>query len=208
MKASWLVFTIWAAVAASALHWGLQLFDHVAQSTIGATITPASVTPTDDLNVLRERPPPQNSVPAVVAAVESSRFQLFGVVAPRNPNSSNLSVALLAIDGQPARAFRIGDKLNSDWVLQAVQVRGVSIGPLGGTTAISLELPALESAATASKYNGEAAMQQRQSQQMSSVRPPTFPASSGQHGNAPNTLLNNPADMAPADASASNPAQK
>lgn len=196
MKASWLVFTIWAAVAASVLHWGLQLFDHVAQPTMGATIISASVTPTGDLYGLRENAPPQNSVPTAVAAVVGSRFQLFGVIAARNPDSSNLSVALLAIDDQPARAFRIGDKLNSDWVLQAVQVRGVSIGPLGGTTAISLELPAINSAAPTSKHGSETAMQ------------PTLPGNSGQHGNAPNTLLNNPADMAPADASASNPAQK
>jgi general secretion pathway protein C len=51
-------------------------------------------------------------------------------------------VALLAIDGKPAKAFRIGSTVDAGWVLQSVQPRSVALGPeVGGPARLLLELP-------------------------------------------------------------------
>ncbi len=207
MKARWLAIIILAAVAASVLFWGLTSFVLVARAPADAGVGAPTMALPGDLTALRGNDPSPTPVPAVALAVESSRFQLIGVIAPRDPNSGSQGVALIVIDGKPAQAFRVGDRLDSDQVLQAVQMRGVSIGPRGGATSISLQLPAPGSAANANleagaSDNGQAAMQTRPSRQISIGRPP-MPGISSLHDSAPNTLLNNPADMVPADASGS-----
>lgn len=207
MKARWLAVIILAAVAASVLFWGLTSFVLVARPPAIAGVRTPTMAPPGDLTPLRGNDPSPIPVPAVALAAESARFQLIGVIAPRDPNSGSQGVALIVIDGKPAQAFRVGDMLDSDRVLQAVQMRGVSIGPRGGATLISLQLPAPESAANANleagaSDSGQASMQTRPSRQISIGRPP-MPGINSLHGSAPNTLLNNPADMAPADASGS-----
>jgi general secretion pathway protein C len=87
---------------------------------------------------------------AVQAAVapEASRFKLLGVVAAPPAVSRAQGVALIAVDGKMARAFRVGAAVDGDLVLQSVQPRAVSIGPRGSEARVSLELPPLPPPAT------------------------------------------------------------
>jgi general secretion pathway protein C len=72
-------------------------------------------------------------------------------MAPRS-NASNqvppYGLALIAVDGKPAKAFAVGSRLDDGLVLQSVGHRSASIGPAQGDRSVLLELPALPPAAT------------------------------------------------------------
>jgi general secretion pathway protein C len=147
MPARLSAFLIWALVAASAMFWGLRLF-------VGAPAAPAhTLAATDmgpgrvDLTRLFGAPPVPAEVSAQVPAL-ASRFQLSGVMAPKEPGDHG--VALIAVDGKMPRAFRVGALIDSDLVLQTVSRRTASIGPAGGAAAVVLELPVLPPPSTGS----------------------------------------------------------
>jgi general secretion pathway protein C len=71
---------------------------------------------------------------------------LLGVVAPRSA-SGRQGLALIAIDGQPPKAWRVGAAVDERWTLLAVRHRQVDLGPAGGAVALTLELPPLAEAA-------------------------------------------------------------
>lgn len=145
MTARLSAFFVWAALAASAVFWGLRL--------AGASpVAPAHTVPVGDVAVPNaDLTRLFGAEPAPVAteaapAPESSRFQLIGVVAPKVAGAPGL--ALIAVDGKPPRPFKMGAVIDGDLVLQAVQARGVEIGPRGATATVRLELPPLPAAAT------------------------------------------------------------
>jgi len=151
VAARWFSFVIWAAVAASAAAWVLRLAVPARPAPAHATTVDTAASARADLSrlfgvdVVPSTAPPE---PAVV--VNSSRFKLVGVAAARSPRGAREGVALIAVDGKPARAFRVGAVVDGDAVLQEVRARGASLGPRGGAAAISLEIPALPPPATGS----------------------------------------------------------
>jgi hypothetical protein len=60
-------------------------------------------------------------------AKPSSRYQLNGVMAVTTVGS-NSGVALIAVDGAAARAFRVGDAVDGELVLLGVSTGGASLG--------------------------------------------------------------------------------
>lgn len=144
MSARWFAFVIWAAAAATVVAWGLRL---------GATppAVPAYTVPVaesgalrgDTLRLLgRDAEPVRGSAPAApVAASEAGRFRLLGVVAPRDDRYSAAGLALIAIDGKPARPVRVGSNVDEGLVLLGVHRRGASLGPQDGAPTVTLELP-------------------------------------------------------------------
>ncbi|MFT4240981.1 MAG: type II secretion system protein N, partial [Acidovorax sp.] len=76
-----------------------------------------------------------------VAPSASSRFQLVGVLSGRH---SGGGAALIAVDGKPARPFRVGAVVDQGLVLQSLGPRQAQLGAaLGGPAALSLEMPPL-----------------------------------------------------------------
>ena len=149
MLARGLSFLVWAAVAASALYWGLQLFvtpqaapAHT-QSAVSAPLANADMSKLFGIEIVP-------LVAAPTAPTVDARFQLVGVVAPRSSAAGSQGVALIAIDGKPARAYRVGAVIDGATVLQAVQSRGAVLGPRGGAPLATLRLPPLPVAATGS----------------------------------------------------------
>ena len=190
MKTHWLAFAICAAVAVGLFFGGMKIYVLVARPPAHAGVTIQTAAQPGDLPPSRGNTPSTILAPAIVLAADSSRFQLVGVIVPGDPNSGSQRLALITIDGKPAQVFTVGDVLDSDRVLQAIQAHSISIGPLGGATLFSLEIAA----------PGLAAMQPEPSPNLS-TRNALNPSINSIHGSAPNVLLNNPADMAPADAS-------
>jgi general secretion pathway protein C len=97
-----------------------------------------------------ELPPPSadaisrllGTVPATLqnsaAPDAGSRFVLTGVVAL----GAGRGVALVSIDGKPAKPYRIGSQLEDGWVLQSVAPRSVALGAEAtGPVRLTLELP-------------------------------------------------------------------
>ena len=205
MKIRWLAFAICASVGIGLFFWGTKFFVPGARSSADAGVTTSALVPLGDLPPSRVVDPPPDPAPAAVLAPENSRFQLVGVIAPGDSNLGAQGAALVAIDGKPAQVFKVGDMLESDWILQAIQARSVSIRPRAGTASILLDLPEPGRVANTDLVAGvpdsrQTVMQPTPSRQLLLERP-LAPGIGSLHGSAPNVLLNNPADMAPADAS-------
>lgn len=146
---SWL---IWALVGASVVTWGLRFA--VRPLPVPAQAAPVDLQRAAQGDVARllgagaAAPAP---VPAVVVAPApgSDRIKLIGLMAPAHEGArAAQGLALLALDGQPPRTYRVGASIDGAWVLQAVDRRSVSIGPPGAPAAVVLEMPALPVAAT------------------------------------------------------------
>ena len=128
---------VWALAAASMVFWGLRLAapaDAVAPPAVVSA--PAAVDPAAVGHLLGVV-----DSTAVVAATPdaASRFVLLGVIA----DTDGQGAALIAVDGKPARPFRVGAKLGDSYVLQSVGARVATLGGNAqGPAAFTLQLPA------------------------------------------------------------------
>lgn len=139
---------IWAAVAASAVYWGLKLYSRGMPAPAHAR----AVSSAPGVNALQGAdltrllgvdevvPPPVAEAP--VPPVADARYQLLGVVAPRGKPGAAPGVALIAVDGKPPRAYRVGAVVSGDTVLRAVHARSAELGQRGGPVATTLQLSA------------------------------------------------------------------
>ncbi|MGJ7544310.1 type II secretion system protein N [Variovorax sp. LT1R16] len=129
---------VWGLAAASVVFWGLRL----AAPADGLAPPPVSGVPvaTIDTAAVAQLFGAPSDKTAVVAATPqaASRFALLGVVA----DSARQGAALIAVDGKPARPYRVGSQLVDGYVLQSVGVRSAALGgSVGSATAITLQLP-------------------------------------------------------------------
>jgi general secretion pathway protein C len=136
--ANWTVrtaaFVLWAAAAACAVYWGLRL-----GGTSGSGAVPsvgARQAAPDSASIAKLLG--QGSGPAVAAAGPApSRYQLLGVVA----DASKHGAALIAVDGRPAKPYRVGAAVDEGVVLQSVAPRrAVLANASNGATAATLEM--------------------------------------------------------------------
>jgi general secretion pathway protein C len=143
-------FAIWALVAATAVFWGLRLFVSAPAAPAYAVAVGDAATVRGDLTRLLGSAPVA-AVSANAAPEASSRFRLFGIVAPKGGSESTAAgrgVALIAVDGKMPKAYPVGSQIDGDLVLQTVSLRTASIAAGKGAPAITLELPRPLAAAT------------------------------------------------------------
>jgi general secretion pathway protein C len=145
-------FVIWALVGGTAMFWLLRLAASPLEAPPQTSSVSTSVAARGDLTRLLGAPP---SAPVAVAAVPDAagRFKLIGVMAPRSREAASTpgqGVALIAVDGKPARPYRVGAAIEGEFVLRSVAARSVTIGLATSTSAapIVLELPPLPAPAT------------------------------------------------------------
>jgi general secretion pathway protein C len=141
MSTRLLSMLVWALVAASAVYWGLRLFTRSTLVPGGAVVASAQVPADGDLTRLLGSPAAK-PVAEIVAA--DSRFQLLGVVAPRHGQVNGL--ALVAVDGKPARTVLVGGEVEPGLRLLAVSQREAEFGPVRGSPTLKLVLPMLAEA--------------------------------------------------------------
>jgi general secretion pathway protein C len=126
---------VWGLAAASITFWGLRLAapaDAVAPPTVASA--PPAVDPAAVARALGAV-----DAPAATAPNAASRFVLLGVIA----DSDGQGAALIAVDGKPARPFRVGASLADAYVLQSVDARAATVGGSAqGPAAFTLQLPA------------------------------------------------------------------
>lgn len=128
---------LWALAAASVVFWGVRLAAP-ADAQAPPPVVRAPVAAIDPTAVARMF----GAVPAtteVAAAPEAaSRFALLGVVA----DSAQQGAALIAVDGKPARPFRVGSQLVDGYVLQSVGTRSAALGAsVDAPVALTVQLP-------------------------------------------------------------------
>jgi general secretion pathway protein C len=70
----------------------------------------------------------------------AARYKLIGLIAQGGQHGS----ALIAVDGEPAKPFRVGELVTDSLILQAVKVRSVTLAAdMSGNQGLTLELPPL-----------------------------------------------------------------
>jgi general secretion pathway protein C len=138
MAARLTAFLVWAALAASALFWGLKLSGRSPVAPPHTVPVSDTVVPAGDLSRLFGAAPVAPVAEAAQPAA-GSRFQLVGIVAPRGARDP--AVALIGVDGNPPRAYRVGRQVDDELVLQGVEARAASLGKPGGPATVRLELP-------------------------------------------------------------------
>lgn len=134
-------FAIWAVVAASLMFWALRLF------TTAPAAPAYTVSALDGTGLRGDLARVFGSTPVVTAAaetppVQASRFKLVGVAAPRDAGVQG-GLALISVDGKPARAITVGRTIDDGWVLQSVNRRGARLSSNLGANTLDLEMPAL-----------------------------------------------------------------
>lgn len=128
---------IWALAGASIVFWGLRL-----AAPAGSVAPPAVAStpqaPPDQAAVARLLGAVQAKAAVVAAPEAASRFALLGVVA----DTDQQGAALIAVDGKPARPFRVGAKVVDDYVLQSLSTRTANLGAgIDSPVLLTLQLP-------------------------------------------------------------------
>ena len=131
---------LWAAAGASVVFWGLRL-SAPAAGAAAPVVLPPPVAP--DAQALARLLGAAPAAPGVVAAAPvatlASRFSLIGVLSGRN---SGGGAALIAVDGKPAKPFRVGAAVDEGLVLQALGPRQAQLGrDADGPATLTLDMP-------------------------------------------------------------------
>lgn len=132
-------FVLWALAAAGATYWAFKLAAPRDGATTLAAPVPAAP-PVDPAAIARLLGSTPQTLAAAPVASTASRFSLVGVVADR----SRRGAALIAVDGKPAKPFRVGSPVDEGFWLQSVEGRrAVLAGSAAGPAVLTLELPPL-----------------------------------------------------------------
>jgi general secretion pathway protein C len=132
---------LWAAAGASAVFWGLRL-SAPAAGNAAPVMVPAPLAPDAQAlaRLLGAGPTMASTVPAAAAPTLASRFTLVGVLSGR---TSGGGAALIAVDGKPAKPYRVGATVEEGLVLQALGPRQAQLGgSAGGAAVLTLDMPA------------------------------------------------------------------
>lgn len=132
-------FLLWVVAAASLAFWGLKW------SAVGAKLPSVAVTSSgastlsDPQALARVLGAGASVAPVAIAA--ASRYALLGVVA--GPHGAG--VALISVDGKPARPFEVGATVDAQLVLKSVASRQATLaGGVDAPAAVTLELPSIK----------------------------------------------------------------
>lgn len=130
---------LWLAAGLSAGYGVLQAVGRTSVMPVAAS--PVAVPSADPAAVARALGARAAASPveaAPVAVAEAPRYNLQGVIA----SVGQQGAALIAVNGQPARPFRVGSVVDAGLVLQSVSRQKVRLGAtVGGPTTLELALP-------------------------------------------------------------------
>ena len=123
-------------LAFSAVTWGLR-WSATGESPSYASVATQALPEVDVSAAARSLG--AASAPTAAAPALASRFQLQGVMS----GASGAGIALMTVDGKPAKPFRVGAVVADGLVLQSADGRRISLGAaVDGPQALVLELPA------------------------------------------------------------------
>lgn len=139
LTVSVLTLVVWLLAAASLSLWVIKI--SAGRQTDSALPAPlVSVMAPDSVAVGRMMGAVAASQPATATATLASRFSLQGVVA----GSPGGGAALIAIDGKPARPFRVGSPVEEGLMLQSAFARQAKLAESrDGPAVLTLDMPAL-----------------------------------------------------------------
>lgn len=140
-------FALWAVAAFSGTFWLLKILG-VSEAPVSAAAIatdPPSAQAADVARVLGPAAAPGTAVARRSPALDpASRMRLLGVVA----NRANAGVALISVEGQPPRPYRVGSQLDGGYTLTRVAIRSATLSPAQeGAAPVTLELTPIGAAA-------------------------------------------------------------
>jgi len=145
-------FVIWALVAGTGVFWGIRFFVHAAPAPMQvATADVGSLTRGDLSRLLGSDPVVQAPVASPGMAQQlGGRLRLTGVAAPRQHGGPGLAV--ISVDGNPPRVYRVGALIDSNLVLHDVSMRTATVAMVQSgsdpASEVVLEMPPLAAPAT------------------------------------------------------------
>lgn len=141
-------FLVWAACAAGLAYWGLRWFAKPLPVPGHSVTVSMTVEPKGNMAQLLTAPEtsPEAAGPSAEQSALAARIQLIGLMAAHN--GSGPGVALLAVDGKPAKAYQVGQAIDGEQVVQAITRQGVDIGLPGQPATATLPAQTLPPAAT------------------------------------------------------------
>jgi general secretion pathway protein C len=135
-----LTFVVSALAALSATFWVLKGAGSGAPLNAAPAVLVSAVAPTIDPQTVALALGGGKQTVASDAPPASSRFVLTGVVA----DPSKGGAALIAVDGKPPKAVRVGGMVDEALVLKSVSGRRAELAPdMKAAPTVSLELPPL-----------------------------------------------------------------
>ena len=130
-------FLIWALAVAGIAFWVLRLAAPT-DAPPPPAVAAAPAAATDPETVARLLGAVSAEPQVTLTPEAASRFALTGVIA----DAMQRGAALIAVDGKPARPFRVGSVVGEGYVLQSVSTRSASLGAgVGSPPAFVLQLP-------------------------------------------------------------------
>jgi general secretion pathway protein C len=148
-----LTFCAWAVLCYSAVYWGFKWLanrqDGVPVSSVGRLSEDMQAPTLGELRAaLGDAPGPQvaplsaQELQAQQLSLLSSRVHLLGVVSSQG---SQHGAALLSLDQQAAKPYKVGDEVEPGLFLLALAPKGVQLGPSPtGPVTLVLNLPAFK----------------------------------------------------------------
>lgn len=131
---AWAAGLLWLAAGLSAGYWAMLAVGRSPLTPLGVTAPVFNAVDTADVaRVLGAAP--EAMQPTTGALVTGTQYRLMGVVAANAPDGA----ALIAVNGQPPRPYRVGATLEGGLVLQAVTRRGARLGA-SSDAPVSIEL--------------------------------------------------------------------
>lgn len=138
-------FVLAALAAASVVYWGLRWSEPM--STPRANGDGSNPRPVDTGRVaqlLGASATPANGGAGTPAVNAMGQYKLIGVIA--EAKGRGFGSALIAIEGAPAKPYKVGDRLSDDLLLQSVSARGAALASsMQAPASVELELPPLAS---------------------------------------------------------------
>ena len=126
---------LWALAGVSVVYWGLQL-SSTPSGPRAAVAAPAPVVA--DAALVARLLGGGAAAPVATAAATEGRIRLVGVLAGRH---SGGGAALIALDGKPAKPYRVGTTVDEGLVLQSVGPYAARLGAAkSGPTVMTLEM--------------------------------------------------------------------
>ena len=128
---------LWLAAGLSTGYWVLHAVGRSPVTPLAVAPPPAIQVDSSAVARVLGAPPLVASAPSA-PAVTGTQYNLLGVVA----SSADGGAALIGVNGQPPRPYRVGASLEGGLVLQAVSRRSVRLGAsMGGPATVELTLP-------------------------------------------------------------------
>lgn len=147
MSSRLIALLVWALAAASVVFWAMRLVTTAAPVPEGTRLAMNGPLAGGDLSRLLGAPRIEAGPAVAAPPPAASRFKLTGIVSTssrrNHDGQAGPGVAIISIDGAPAKAYRVGDVIDGQLALWSVALRSARIGDRsgGGSEAFVLELP-------------------------------------------------------------------